>query len=163
MHVLIVVKVMNIVHWAWYLAARLQWVPISSWVATGTALMSCKEVLCSFFYTLCSVTVLISTISTYWQHGISSTAHIYTNPGHTQWVCPFNTAPLYVVSYPENLLHIVVIAGSTVLLPAFFVCPVTALLPIQHQCFCPISWWRQDGDHPSADFNWTGNFISRNS
>jgi hypothetical protein len=40
---------------------------------------------------------------------------------------------------------------------------VTALLPIQHQCFCPISRWHQDGDHPSADFNSTGNFISRNS
>jgi hypothetical protein len=40
---------------------------------------------------------------------------------------------------------------------------VTALLPIQHQCFCLISWWRHYGDHPSADFNLTGNFISRNS
>ncbi len=160
-HVLIIVEVMNIVHWAWYLAARLQWIPISNWVATGTTLMSYKEVLCSFFYTLCRVTVLISSISTYRQHGISSTAHIYTNPG--QWVCPFNIDPVYVVSYPENLLHIVVIAGSTVLLPAFFVFPVTALLPILHQCFCPISWWCQDGDHTSADFNLTGNFISRNS
>lgn len=79
-HVLIVVEVMNIVHWAWYLAARLQWIPISNWVATGTTLMSYKEVLCSFFYTLCRVTVIISSISTYRQHGISSTAHIYTNP-----------------------------------------------------------------------------------
>lgn len=160
-HVLIVVEVMNIVHWAWYLAARLQWIPISNWVATGTTLMSYKEVLCSFFYTLCRVTVLISSISTYRQHGISSTAHIYTNPRamgmpiqHWYIVCS-------VLSW--KLIAQVVIAGSTVLLPAFFVFPVTALLPILHQCFCPISWWCQDGDHPSADFNLTGNFISRNS
>jgi hypothetical protein len=138
-HVLIVVKVMNIVHWAWYLAARLQWVPISSWVATGTTLMSCKEVLCSFFCTVCRVTVLISSISTYHQHGISSTAHIYTNPRAYPMPIQHCSIVCSVLSW-KLIAHCCYCRQyCTVLLPAFFVFPVTALLPIQQQCFCPIS------------------------